>query len=92
MKATWDDFCEWVKEYMGVDIPISWERIENPEGNIIRIDLCKDRPFHVTTAVPDERRLCNHDIAYILARPLEGVLTSAIEKNAPMTYLEYFGS
>lgn len=92
MKATWDDFCDWLKEYMEVDIPISWERIEHPEGRIIRIDLCKEHPFHVTTAVPDESRLCTRDIAYVLTRPLEEVLRRAIKKNTPMTYLQYFGS
>lgn len=92
MKATWDDFCGWIREYMEVDIPISWESIESLDGRIIRIDLFKERPFHVTTAVPDESRLCNHDIAYALTRSLEGVLRRAIKKNAPMTYLEYFGS
>ena len=76
---------------MGVDIPISWERIEHPEGSIIRIDLFKERPFHVTTAVPDESRLCNHDIAYSLTWPLEEALRRAIKNNAPMTYLKYFG-
>lgn len=77
---------------MEVDIPISWESIESLDGRIVRIDLFKERPFHVTTAVPDESRLCNHDIAYALTRSLAGVLRRAIKKNAPMTYLEYFGS
>lgn len=92
MKATWDDFCGWLKEYMEVDIPISWERIEHPEGRIIRIDLFKDRPFHVTTAVLDERRLCTRDNAYILAMPLEAALTKALQANSPYTYIHYFRS
>lgn len=91
MKATWDDFCGWLKEYMGVDIPISWARYEQPEGSIIRIDLFKDRPFHVTTAVLDELRLCTRDNAYILAMPLEAALEKALRANSPYTYIHYFG-
>ena len=91
MKATWDDFCWWLKEYMGADIPISWARYEQPEGSIIRIDLFKDRPFHVTTAVLDERRLCTRDNAYILSRPLTKALTKALEENSPYTCIHHFG-
>ena len=92
MKATWDDFCDWLKEYLDADIPVSWESIGHPEGAIVRIDMFKDRPYHVTTGLPDESRLCNHDIAFVLARSLLSVITRAIRENRPYTYLEYFGS
>ena len=90
MNNDWTNFCGWLKEYIGFDIPITWERYEHPDGNIVRIDIFKDRPFHVTTAVYDECHLNNMGTAYELARGLECVLPKAIRENRPLTYIQAF--
>lgn len=90
MNNDWTNFCGWLKEYIELDIPITWERYEHPDGNIVRIDIFKDSPFHVTTALPDERRLNNMDIADELARGLMCVLSKAIRENRPLTYIQAF--
>jgi hypothetical protein len=87
----WDAFVGWIREDMELpNLPIEWSRYEKDDFKIIRIDLCKDRAYHVTTAVEDRPELCNHDVAYALARGLMPVLSKAIETNSPYTYYKYF--
>lgn len=91
MKPDWDAFCEWIKEDMELpNLPIEWSRCEKDDFKVIRIDLCKDRPYHVTTAIEDRPELFNHDVAYALARGLLPVLSKAIETNSPYTYIRHF--
>lgn len=87
----WDDFVRWIKEDMELpNLPIEWSRCETPDIKIIRIDLCKDKPYHVTTAIQDRPELCNHDVAYALAEALLPVLSKAIETMSPYTYVRHF--
>ena len=91
MTPDWDAFVGWVKDDMELpQLPIEWSRYEKDDFRIIRIDLCKSRPYHVTTAIEDRPELCNHDVAYALARGLMPVLSKAIEANSPYTYIRHF--
>lgn len=91
MKPDWDAFCGWIKEYMELpNLPIEWIPYAKDDVKIIRIDLCKTKPYHVVTAVEDRPELCNHDVAYALAMGLWPWLSKAIETNTPYTYLRYF--
>lgn len=91
MKPDWDAFVGWIKEDMELpNLPIEWSRYEKDDFKVIRIDLCKDRAYHVTTAVEDRPELCDHDVAYALARALMPVLSKAIETNSPYTYFRHF--
>lgn len=87
----WTEFCSWIKEDMELpNLPIEWSRCETSDIKIVRIDLCKGRAYHVTTAVEDRPDLCNHDVAYSLAWGLLPALSKAIETNSPYTYIKYF--
>ena len=91
MKPDWDAFCAWIKEDMKLSkLPIEWIQYEKDDFRIIRIDLCKGKSYHVTTAIEDRSELCNHDVAYALARGLLPVLYKAMETNSPYTYINYF--
>ena len=91
MQADWDAFCGWIKEYMELPtLPIEWSRYEKDDFKIIRIDLCKTKPYHVTTAVEDRSELCTDGIAYLLSQGLMVWLSKAIETNSPYTYFRYF--
>lgn len=91
LKPDWDAFVGWIKEDMELSkLPIEWSRCETADIKIIRIDLCKDKPYHVTTAIEDRSELCNHDVAYELAWRLLPVLSKAIETNSTYTYIKYF--
>lgn len=87
----WDAFVGWIREDMELpNLPIEWSQYETTDIKIVRIDLCKDRAYHVTTAVYDRPELCNHDVAYALARGLLHVLYKAMETNSPYTYIRHF--
>lgn len=87
----WDAFVGWIKEDMELpQLPIEWIRYETDDITIIRIDLCKDKPYHVTTAIEDRPELCDHGVAYSLACGLLPVLGKAIETNNPYTYIRHF--
>ena len=91
LEPDWYAFCAWIKEDLELpNLPIEWSRYEKDDFRIIRIDLCKDRPYHVTTAVEDRPELCDHDVAYALAGGLLPVLGKAIETNTPYTYFRHF--
>lgn len=87
----WTEFCDWLREDMELpNLPIEWSRISGPDGTLIRFDICKDRPYHVTTALDDRQGLYTHDVAYELAQRLLPVLGKAIGLNSPYTYIRYF--
>lgn len=87
----WTDFCGWLREDLDLPgLPIEWSRISGPDQTIIRIDICKDKPYHVSTAIDDRRELYTHDVAYELAQGLRPVLVKAIRTNSPYTYIRYF--
>lgn len=87
----WDTFCTWIREYMELPkLPIEWSTYENDGFKIVRIDLFKDKPFHVTTALEDRPELCNDGVAYELSRGLWPVLSRAIENQTAYTYFRYF--
>jgi len=91
LETDWDAFVGWIKEDMELPkLPIEWSRCETPDIKIIRIDLCKDKLYHVTTAIEDRPELCTHDVAYALAGGLLHVLSKAIENNSPYTYFRHF--
>ncbi len=78
----WTDFCGLLREDLDLPgLPIEWSRISGPDGNLIRFDICKDKPYHVTTAIEDRRELYTHDVAYELAQGLLHVLYKAIRLN-----------
>lgn len=87
----WTEFCDWLRTDMDLsDLPIEWSRISNKDQTIIRFDICRDRPYHVTTAINDRQELYTHEVAHELARGLLPVLTKAIATNSPYTYITYF--
>lgn len=91
MTSDWEAFCGWIKEYMELpNLPIEWSTFEKDDFKIVRIDLCKDRPYHVTTAVEDRPELCDPDVAYELSKGLMVWLSKAIETQTPYTYFRYF--
>ena len=91
MMTDWTDFCDWLREDMELsDLPIQWSRISGPDGTLIRFDICKDKPYHVTTAIDDRKELYTHDVAYELAQGLLTWLFKAIRLNSPCTYIRYF--
>ena len=87
----WDAFCNWLRGYLELpNLPIEWSRFEKDDSRIIRIDLFKDKAYHVTTAVEDRSELCTDGIAYLLSQVLMPVISKAIETNSPYTYFRYF--
>lgn len=90
-KPDWDAFCNWLREYLEIPtLPIEWSRFEKDDSRIIRIDIFKDKPYHVTTAVEDREELCNDGVAYLLSQGLRPVISKAIDTNSPYTYFRYF--
>lgn len=91
MKPDWNAFCIWIKEDLELPkLPIEWSQYETADIKIVRIDLCKDKPYHVTTAIEDRPELCNHDVAYALVGGLLPVLGKAVKTNSPYTYIRHF--
>ena len=91
MMTDWTEFCDWIREDMELpNLPIEWSRILSLDGTLIRFDICKDKPYHVTTALEDRRELYTHDVAYELSQGLLTCLGKAIRLNSPYTYIRYF--
>lgn len=90
-QSDWDAFCAWIREYMELPkLPIEWSRYEKDGFKIVRIDLFKDKPYHVITALEDRDELCTDGVAYMLAMGLMPVLCRAIETNTAYTYFRHF--
>lgn len=89
----WNDFCSWIVEDLYLDnIPIEWSLIqEDGYDPVVRIDLFKAEPYHVTVGVPDESRLVNHEVAYSIAYRLMFIIRDAIQTNSPRFYIPYVG-
>lgn len=92
MKPDWNAFVEWLSGYLEMpNIPIKWSRCADGGYKIVRIDICPDKPYQITTAVEDRSELCTDGVAYALARGLETWLSKAIENNRSYTYFRHFG-
>ena len=86
----WGEFCAWMKDAFAVGdkLSVDWERISGPScGSIIRINIAKDKPFKLTTAIKDESRLCTRNVAETLAERLLPYLERAIKENVPKTVI-----
>lgn len=91
MQADWDAFCGWLVDDLELGkIPVEWSTYEKDGVKIVRIDIFKDRPFHVTTALADKAELCTGEVSYRLARGLLPVIGKAIDTRSPYTYIQYF--
>lgn len=89
-KDDWGEFCAWMKDAFAVGdkLTVDWTRITDPLcRNFIRIDIAKDKPFHLTTVLEDENSLCRRGVAEKLAERLLPFLEDAIKKNMPKTVI-----
>lgn len=94
-RKDWDEFCEWLDEYLEVDpskLPIKWQKILTKEGTIVRLDFAPGKPYSVTTAIDDDSSLCDRGHAYLMANRVRYYLEKAIEEKTPKTVLwAYWG-
>lgn len=95
-RKDWDEFCEWLNEYLEIEpskLPITWQMItwqiidSMQSVNYVRFDFAPGKPYSVTTAVEDNSSLCDRDHAYLMANRVRPILERAIEEQTPITAL-----
>lgn len=90
--ADWGYFCEMLAK--DLEIANKWisNKVYTKDGfSIVRIDLFKDKPFHVTTSVLNRDDLCNGNVSWELSNSLRPLIKRAIEENLPITFIPRIG-
>lgn len=100
-KRTWKAFCGWLLEAMGLKntkATIQYECYTHKSDDlddpyygfrIVRIDICKRKPYHVSVALPDQPQYCTKEMAEDISDMCVHVLYKAIEQNSPMFFISY---
>ena len=78
---TWDEFCDELAKDLELERKwITYETYKDKDGfSIVRFDLFKGKPFHLTVGIENSKKICNESKAYSLAESLLPHITKALE-------------
>jgi len=82
---TWDEFCDELAKDLELERKwITYETYKDIYGfSIVRFDLFKGKPFHLTVGIKNTKGTCNENKAYSLANALRISIKKALETKQP---------